>query len=83
MFALLTAIDGPAALLNVKVEAPVLRSVQPKVFVGLSNTKLPMVRLVSSAIEIGPVRLAVANVAVLLAPFAMMLDCQFAAVLQL
>src|SRR5262249_13795387 len=81
MFALLTAIVGSPLLLRLRVLLPMID--QPKVFVGLSNTRPPMVRLVSSVTLTGPVRPATATAAVLLAPSATMPPDQFVAVLQL
>jgi hypothetical protein len=77
---LLTAIDAPPALLSVRVFVPWI--VQPKVFVGLSNTNEPMVRAVSRLIMTPELRLGVANVAVLLAPLATTPPFQFPGSLQ-
>ena len=81
MPAVSTAIDGVVVLLSVSVLAPPI--VQPKALVGLSKTRLPIVRFVSRVTVIGPVRLAVVKFAVLFAPSATVPPCQLAAVLQL
>src|SRR5207245_2056260 len=56
MLALLTAIDGPpaATLLNVSGLPPLM--FQLKVFVGLSNTSEPIVRVLSRLAAMSPVR---------------------------
>ena len=57
--------------------------VKGKVFVGLSNTRLPIIRFESSVTVNGPVRPAVLKLAVLPMPSATIPPAQLAVVLQL
>src|SRR6266478_1479393 len=81
--ALLTETVGPPAALVLIVSALPPLTLQLKLFVGLSNTSEPIVRALSRLTVMSPVKPAVAKVAVLLAPSAVMPDCQLPASLQL